>query len=146
MKSKCRSFIAGILAAAALSGVIMTASATVARKTATVDYNNITITLDGEQLPLTNPDGSSVEPFAIDGVTYLPLRVVAEAMGLNVAWDQKTTTVILSTPEENRPIYITRTGSKYHFDETCNGGTYWEVPLSSAIGMGLTPCDKCAHD
>ena len=40
-------------------------------------------------------------------------------------------------------VYVTATGSKYHNDPHCNGGTYWPVPLDTAIGMGLTPCSKC---
>lgn len=33
-------------------------------------------------------DGNSVEPFAIDGTTCLPVRGIAFAMGLNAAWDR----------------------------------------------------------
>lgn len=77
--------------------------------------------------------------------TYIPARALAESLGLQVAWDGSTATVVLTHPEASKPTYITRTGSKYHSDPHCNGGTYWEVPYSTATGMGLTPCDKCVH-
>lgn len=80
------------------------------------------------------------------GTNYLPVRALAESLGLNVAWDGANNTVVLTTPGGGHAIYITRTGQKYHYDNTCNGGTYWEVPLSTALGFGLEPCDKCVHD
>ena len=41
-------------------------------------------------------------------------------------------------------VYITNTGKHYHYSSTCNGGHYFPVTLSEAVGLGLTPCDKCA--
>ena len=43
-------------------------------------------------------------------------------------------------------IYITKTGKKYHYDDTCNGGKYYESTLEEAKRRGLTPCSKCVHD
>lgn len=130
--------IAVLLLTVILAG---TAAAATGAVTKELHYNNIKVTLDGKALNL-----NTVEPFIIDGTTYLPVRAVSEALGLDVDWDGATSTVILTTPLESRDIYITRTGSKYHYDGTCNGGTYWPVPYDTAIGMGLTPCDKCVHD
>ena len=76
----------------------------------------------------------------------MPVRAIAQILGLNVAWDGKNATVLLTTPDEQKPTYITRTGSKYHNDPSCNGGTYWEVSLKTAQGMGLKPCEKCVHN
>ena len=138
-----RSFLTGCLATVAVVGLVGTAAATVGRQTVTVDYNNIKVTLDGQQVALVNADGNPVEPFAINGTTYLPIRAVATALGLDVDWNGTTNTAVLSTPEEKQAVYITRTGSKYHYDNHCNGGTYWEVPYETAVGMGLEPCSKC---
>lgn len=49
------------------------------------------------------------------------------------------------TVSEDKTVYITRTGSKYHYDSSCNGGTYYAVKLSEATAKGLTPCAKCVH-
>ena len=146
MKGKFRSFISGCLVTVAIIGLIGTATATVGQKTATLDYNDIKVTLDGQQVTLVDANGQTVEPFAIDGTTYLPVRAVSNALGLDVGWDGTTSTVTLTTPEDESPVYITRTGEKYHYDSNCNGGTYFEVPMQTAIDMGLTPCDKCAED
>lgn len=116
------------------------------QRQATLDYTGIKITLDGKAVTPTDAAGNVVEPFAIDGATYLPVRGIASALGLNVGWEQATQTVVLTHPEAERATYITRTGSKYHFDPNCNGGTYWEVPFSTATGMGLEPCEKCAQN
>lgn len=112
---------------------------------ATLTYRDIKVTMNGEQINLVDSAGNSVEPFIINGTTYLPLRVVSNALGLTVGWDDATSTVSLIEKQPENIVYITRTGSKYHHDNTCNGGTYWAVPYESAVGMGLKACDKCVH-
>ena len=116
MKKQRRSFAAGFLTALLLTGLIGTAGAAVGRRTVEVDYNNIKVSLDGAQVALVDANGSPVEPFAINGTTYLPIRAVGSALGLEVGWDAATSTAVLTTPEEEREVYITRTGSKYHQD------------------------------
>ena len=158
MKSNIKSFVAGCLATVATAGLIGTSAATVGAKTVQADYNNIKVTLDGKPVSLVDAAGNAVEPFAVDGTTYLPIRAVASALGLDVSWDGKTNTAVLTTPTTGsagasettgtteptgRTVYITKTGSKYHYDSTCNGGTYWAVPYETAIQKGLTPCSKC---
>lgn len=49
---------------------------------------------------LKDANGMAVEPFAIDGTTYLPVRAVSDAVGLDVEWDQKNQQVKLSTGTE----------------------------------------------
>ena len=63
----------------------------------TLSYNNITVTLDGSTLALRDGTGATVEPFIIDGTTYLPIRAIAQALGLDVTWNSKTQTVALTT-------------------------------------------------
>jgi hypothetical protein len=140
-----KSIVTGAIIGAVAVSIIGTAAATVGKQAVEVDYNDIKVSLNGSAVALVDANGNAVEPFAINGTTYLPVRAVSNALGLDVSWDGETSTVILSTPEAQKPTYITRTGSKYHNDSTCNGGTYWEVPYSTAVGMGLTPCDKCVH-
>ena len=55
--------------------------------------------MDGEELIPLDSDGNYVEPFIIDGTTYLPVRGIASALGLDVGWDGATKTVLLTTPE-----------------------------------------------
>ena len=134
-----------VVAFVCLIALIVTVSASSGVKEATLTYRDIKVTLNGERLVLSDANGNPVEPFIIDGTTYLPLRAIANALGLNVGWDGTTNTVILTEKEPEYMVYITKTGKKYHHDGTCNGGTYWLVPYETAIGFGLTPCDKCVN-
>lgn len=45
--------------------------------------------------------------------------------------------------ETHANIYVTKTGKRYHYDNNCNGGTYYLSTLSDALARGLTPCNKC---
>ena len=63
----------------------------------TLNFNNIKVTLDGNTLALRDGTGATVEPFIIDGTTYLPIRAIAQALGLNVTWNSQTHTVALTT-------------------------------------------------
>ena len=132
-----------VLAIAIVASLSVAVFASTGTKTAELAYRDIKISLNGKEFTPKDAAGNVVEPFIIDGTTYLPVRAVAEALNLNVEWDNATSTVKLTRPEGSKPVYITATGKRYHYDSTCNGGTYWEAPLSSAVGMGLTPCDKC---
>lgn len=42
-----------------------------------------------------------------------------------------------------RTVYVTKTGKRYHYDSSCNGGTYYPSTLAEAKSRGLTPCKKC---
>ena len=96
MKRDIRSFVLGCLVTTVVISLTGTAAATVAQKTLVADYNNIKVTLDGQKVNLVDANGAAVEPFAVSGTTYLPVRAVADALGLNVAWDGNTQTVVLT--------------------------------------------------
>ena len=62
-----------------------------------ITYRNIRIFLNGEELSLVNANGDTVEPFILNSNSsvYLPLRIIGEALGLNVHWDGVANTVSL---------------------------------------------------
>ena len=94
MKRKLKGLIACVLIGTILtSGVVL---AKQIRETAELDYNNIKISLNGQEIQPKDANGNYVEPFTINGTTYLPVRAVANALGINVDWDGNTNTVILS--------------------------------------------------
>lgn len=95
MKNKKR--VIGILLVVILL-VSTTAFATVGSRTAQLVYNNIKIVLNGKEITPTDANGNAVEPFIIDGTTYLPVRGIASALGVNVGWDGATKTVTLDNP------------------------------------------------
>lgn len=102
MKSSVRSFISGVLVTVVFFSMIGTAFATKGKRTVDIDYNDIRVTLDGQTVALVDANGNPVEPFAINGTTYLPVRAVADALGLEVGWEQETSTVILNK-KDTRP-------------------------------------------
>jgi len=63
-----------------------------------IAHNNIRINIDGEQITPRDAAGNTVEPFIMDGTTYLPVRAIADALGMEVRWDGDTNTVFLTTP------------------------------------------------
>lgn len=56
----------------------------------------------------------------------------------------KPSTSPTATPS-GRKVYITKTGKKYHYNGSCNGGTYYESTLEDAKKRGLEPCNKCVN-
>jgi len=101
MKKRLQGLIAGILI-----GVIMTSGFSFAKqliKKAELVYSDIKISLNGEEIQPKDAFGEPVEPFAVDGTTYLPVRAVANALGLKVDWDTKTNTVLLDDGVYRKP-------------------------------------------
>ncbi len=103
MKGQLKGFISGVLVTMLLLGSVGTAMAAVGTASANLEYNNIKVTLDGVPVNLVDADGNAVEPFIINGTTYLPVRAVAGALGLDVNWDAATKTVILTRPGSAQP-------------------------------------------
>ena len=96
MKSK-RIFVC-VLVALVIVSCAGTASASYGKKMAELHYRDIKITLNGEKIEPKDAAGNPVEPFIIDGTTYLPVRAIAEALGMDVQWDGETRTAMLSEP------------------------------------------------
>lgn len=53
----------------------------------------------------------------------------------------EATTVIKDTDI----VYYTKTGKRYHYENPCGKGTYYECTLEEALSKGLTPCGKCTE-
>jgi hypothetical protein len=63
-----------------------------------VSLNQGTATINGQPHPL------EAKPRLVKGVTYVPLRFIAEATGKTVEWNGKTRTVTITTPSLDRVI------------------------------------------
>ncbi len=103
MKEKLKGILIGAVIGAML---VTTGHAVVDTVTKEVNYNNIKITLNGNEVNPVDADGNYVEPFIIEGTTYLPVRGVANALGLDVDWDGETNTVIMNTSGANADYSI----------------------------------------
>ena len=40
-------------------------------------------------------------------------------------------------------VYITEKGERYHYNDTCSKGNYFQVTIDEALEKGLTPCKRC---
>lgn len=95
-KDGIKGFVSGVLAASVIMGAGV-ALATTGQKSILADYSDIKVTMNGQAVELVDANGNAVEPFAISGTTYLPVRAVANALGLDVGWDGATSTVKLTS-------------------------------------------------
>ncbi len=92
-------FTLGMVVCLLITALIVPAFASTLSKTAQLMYNEIKITLNGNAVTPKDANGKTVEPFTIDGTTYLPVRAVGNALGLSVDWDGNAKTVILSSAQ-----------------------------------------------
>jgi len=84
--------IKGIVIGMAFAFALMAAVPVLARtgqEALLVTFNNIRIVANGTQIQ------TAYEPFIHEGRTYLPVRAVAEALGVDVQWDGSTNTVYI---------------------------------------------------
>ena len=135
-----------------------------ATKTVTADRSGeiISLTLNSDTAYVNGQSYTlDVPAQSVDGRTMVPARFVAEQFDCDVLWDSVTQSVIITSAmipalgsdtqssmpvvsdENSRTVYVTETGSRYHYDSNCNGGAYYESTLEEAEVRGLTPCNKC---
>ena len=86
--------------------------ASVGTKEETLYYTGITLNIDNEKIIPTDVDGFVVDPFIIDGTTYLPVRAISEALGKEVSWDASTYSVHIKDSDNSK------SGATYSGDRT----------------------------
>lgn len=113
-KDKIKGFISGVCVALVVSsGAVFADSIS---KTVTAVYNNIKIVIDGKEITPKDANGNTVEPFIIDGTTYLPVRAIASALGEEVDWDGSTNTVYIGEKPE-KEFYTLETSTLTPYKE-----------------------------
>jgi hypothetical protein len=95
-------FAAGIIIGALVFGGAG-ALASSGSRTLTAVYGDIQIYIDKERITPKDVTGKTVEPFAVDGTTYLPIRAISEAFGKEVSWDGGTSSVYIGEQPEAAP-------------------------------------------
>ncbi len=118
-----------ILTGAAITAAALAVTAVAAPITETieVEYDGITINVNGTAITLTDANGSAVEPFTYNGTTFLPVRAVSEALGMTVDWDEDTATVSITETDEDEPA-DTETDANSVYER---GELVYENPLAS---------------
>jgi hypothetical protein len=100
MKS-IKSFVAGLIV-----GIMLLSTFTVFADNKNIEafYNNIKLAIDGKAVELKDVKGNAIEPFIYEGTTYLPVRAIAEALGMEAKFNETTNTVELSKKKEDTAV------------------------------------------
>ena len=98
-----------ILALVLMFSLFVPAAATAATVDTAITYRGIGVYVNGVEITPCDGNGNPTEPFIMNstGSTYLPVRAVANALGLSAAWDGATNTITLTSGAE--PNYGTGT-------------------------------------
>lgn len=135
LKMKKKEFWAGVLTTLLVVCMIGTVSALTGKVTQEVQYNNIGVILDGKRLDLRDANGNSVEPFMYNNTNYLPVRAVAEALGLEVAFDNGQNAVVLSSKaaedESQKPdeLLFAKESVRFYYTGYTQTEEFFEVNL-----------------
>ncbi len=97
-KDLLKGLVTGILISSLLFASI---NAAPIKKSLAVFLNNIQVVVDGVKISPADAKGNKVEPFSYEGTIYIPLRSVAEALGKEVTWDQKTYTAYIGKAQKD---------------------------------------------
>ena len=84
------------LALVMIFGLTVNASAAVSQSVTAKLSPDITVKLGNETQAMADANGDPVYPILYNGTTYLPVRAVADIMGLDVTWFAASRTVILA--------------------------------------------------
>ena len=95
MKQRLQGMVMGVLVTTLLLGTV-TVFATSTR-TIEVTYG-VSVVVNGVRQNFA----SDMQPFTSSGRTFLPVRGIADALGMNVEWDESTSTVYISSSVANQ--------------------------------------------
>ncbi|MED4353709.1 NPCBM/NEW2 domain-containing protein [Schinkia azotoformans] len=98
-KETFKGIMIGTALTVGLTAGLSTVSAGSTYKMLHASFNNIKLNVKGHDLSLRDSNGNKVEPFIVNGVTYLPARGIAEALGEKVEWNAKENRVYIAKPE-----------------------------------------------
>jgi len=100
MKSKLVGFLVGAVIGALIFGSFALAAGIEFRQLS-AEFRDIIIEIDDVPIEPKDVNGKVVEPFIVDGTTYVPARAIAEALGKAVSWVPETNTVVIADPSED---------------------------------------------
>lgn len=152
---KGKRIIVTLLVFAMLAGIGGTVLASNGSKQLTAEYRNISIYLDGKEVVPKDTTGKVVEPFIVDGTTYVPVRGISEIIGDKyVEWNAKEQNVYIYTEDPNVEnetqtlyIYLTRHGETLFNEKNLSQGwvdsplteTGWAQAEGVAKGLANVP-------
>ena len=112
MEKRIQGVVAGLLSGLLLANTM--AFAKQISEQAEIFYNNIKIYIDGAEIVPKDANGNVVEPFTMNGTTYLPVRAISNAFGKDVEWDGSTQSVYIGKKDQTKPDnYLDRIQYRY---------------------------------
>lgn len=90
-----RDMLAGSVLTVLVLSLVTPAIASTGSRTVEIAYDNIKLVVNGEKVTPRDGSGKIVEPFTLNGTTYLPVRALGNALDMDVEWDGRTNTVYL---------------------------------------------------
>lgn len=97
--NKLKRNMAAIIALTLLIGMGLPTLASSIKKNISV-ITGVTVYLNDTKISTKDANGKLVEPFIYEGTTYLPVRAIADALGVPVAWEQSNQGVYLGKHEK----------------------------------------------
>ncbi len=94
-KNLLKGFVAGVLTACLAFGLAYSAGADREIRVS----ENIKLTLNGQTFIPRDANGNPMPVFVYNGTTFLPMRALCEAIGLDVRYDAATRTAAISEPD-----------------------------------------------
>ena len=92
--------LALVLCCALAAATVAYAAGTYTTKNLTAYYWGIKLNINGSAVVPKDANGKVVDPFIVDGTTYLPVRAVSQALGKAVSWNDDTKTVTITNPHQ----------------------------------------------
>ena len=130
-------FTALVLALIMIFSLGISAAASWGTEPKALYYRGISIYVDGAELIPQDVNGKSTEPFIINGTTYLPVRALAGALGLEVEWDGETNTITLTSGA----AVSMGSGQAEHTKQIVNADVYYKDVTIWLDGVKLIPTD-----
>ncbi len=81
-------------------------------------YMGVELFIDQQRVIPMDVNHKVVNPFSINGTTYLPVRAIAEALGKSVDWDGETSSVLITDSETPKVQESAQEVEKYISDDT----------------------------
>lgn len=109
----------------------------------TAANGTVVVTSDGSEIDVAADDDSEVTA----GVSAKARAAQKAAQAQEEAEKEAAAETADTAESEEKTVYVTETGSKYHSTESCSGlsnaNSVSEVSLSTAESWGLEPCSIC---
>lgn len=93
---------------------------------------DVYVTYNGEVQYMADANGNRLYPISYNGATYLPVRGVGNALGLDVGWDDAAQTVQLTVPENGWAV------SKNAAGVSRTAGSNQEITVSVVPGVTVS--------